>query len=194
MPVVLVVVIYNGRMAWRASLEAADLFGTPPEGLKDYVPALRYVLLDEKELDLDRPELAGNLAAALFRIETCDEPGDFPRLLQEILALASLKENMELRSSITAWLRRKLQRMHRGGILTPGLEDATMLEETIIRWEKQWRIEGTRDLLLALLRKRFGRVPARVRQSVTAIQSERELQRLAGRLFEVESLGELGLA
>ncbi|MBW8875357.1 MAG: Rpn family recombination-promoting nuclease/putative transposase [Acidobacteria bacterium] len=205
LPVVLPVVLYNGRLAWRAPLQAAGLFGVLPSELRRYAPDLHYVLLDEKELDLERPDLADNLAAAIFRIETCDVQ-DFRRLLHEILDLATREQDMELRSSITAWLRRKCHRVLPGSIITPGLEDATMLEESIIRWEKEFlqqgrregeregMIKGMRLVLLGLLRQRFGRLPARVRQSVEAIQSERELQRVARRVLEAKSFAELGLS
>jgi flagellar biosynthesis/type III secretory pathway protein FliH len=85
-----------------------------------------------------------------------------------------------------------------------------MLEESIIRWEKEFlqqgrqegrregeregMIKGMRLVLLGLLRQRFGRLPARVRQSVEAIQSERELQRVARRVLEAKSFAELGLS
>jgi flagellar biosynthesis/type III secretory pathway protein FliH len=85
------------------------------------------------------------------------------------------------------------------------LEDAAMLEENIIRWEREFlqqgiregrregRVEGMRKLLLNQMVLRFGRLPVNVRRSVEAVQSERELQRLAGRVLEAESLSELGL-
>ena len=69
-------------------------------------------------------------------------PQEFRRLLHEILDLATREQDMELRSSIAAWLRRKLHRVLPGSIMIPGLEDATMLEETIIRWEKEFRIDA----------------------------------------------------
>jgi hypothetical protein len=44
----------------------ASLFVEVPPGLRRYLPRLRYLLLDEGRLDLDRPELAANPIAALF--------------------------------------------------------------------------------------------------------------------------------
>jgi len=77
--------------------------------------------------------------------------------------------------------------------MLPEPEETTMLEETAARWAKGLMIKGMRRVLLSQLRQRFGRVPAGMRRAVETIQSERELQRLAGRVLEVKSLAELGL-
>ena len=37
-----------------------------PAGLRSYLPRLRFLMLDENRLDLERPELAGNRVASLF--------------------------------------------------------------------------------------------------------------------------------
>jgi hypothetical protein len=50
-----------------------------------------------------------------------------------------------------------------------------------------------RSVLLGVLRQRFGRVPASMRRAVETIQSERELQRLAGRIVQAKSLADLSL-
>ncbi len=205
LPVVLPIVLYTGTAPWRAPLEAADLFGSLPPELRCHVPGLRYVLLDAKRLDLDRTDLAENLAAAILRIDTCDSPDDFSPLVRRVLDLATRLGNTGLRSSIAAWLRRKLRKGSFGGIIISELEDATMLEESIARWEQEFlqqgrleglqegRIEGMRRMLLGVLRQRFRRVPASMRQAVGAIQSERELQRLAKRVLNARSLADLGL-
>jgi hypothetical protein len=74
------------------------------------------------------------------------------------------------------------------------------LEEYITRWEqvlikgrRENRIKGMRSMLLGQLRQRFGRVPAGTRRAVEAIQSERELLRLARQVLVASSLAELGL-
>jgi hypothetical protein len=173
--------------------------------LEDLVlPRFRYLLLDEKELDLDAPELAGNLVAAVFRIETCKEPGQLRRLFQEILDLASRERGTALRGIITGWLRHKLKRLVSGpicGILVADLEDTAMLEESIIRWEQEfWQkgrqkghIEGMRHMLLKQLETRFGPIPAKVRRGLEAVNSKRKLERLCREISKAASLQDLGL-
>jgi Domain of unknown function (DUF4351) len=65
-------------------------------------------------------------------------------------------------------------------------------------WEKQGRekgrAEGQRDLVLHLLKERFGRLSSEVHRQVSAIESADELTRLATRALQVQTLDELGLA
>ena len=92
LPVVLPVVLYNGKRPWRAPLDLASLFVEVPASLRRHLPRLRYLVLDESRLDLDRPELSGNTIASLFRIETCKSPRDLPRLTRELAAGCSRRE------------------------------------------------------------------------------------------------------
>ena len=55
-------------------------------------------------------------------------------------------------------------------------------------------IEGTHEVLLRLLRKRFSSLPGRAVERVKAITSTEELGSLAERLLTAKSLEELGLA
>lgn len=54
--------------------------------------------------------------------------------------------------------------------------------------------ESIRDLVLRLLGQRFGSLSSEVQRQVAAIASADELSRLAERVYQVESLEELGLA
>ncbi len=62
------------------------------------------------------------------------------------------------------------------------------------RWRREGRTEGARDLVLDLLGQRFGSLSQEVQRRVAAIASPEELSRLAKRVYQVESLEELGLA
>ncbi len=59
---------------------------------------------------------------------------------------------------------------------------------------EQGRSEGQRDLVLRLLKERFGDLSSEARRRVSAIESAEELTRLATKLFQAQSLEELGLA
>ena len=56
------------------------------------------------------------------------------------------------------------------------------------------RKEGQRDIVLRLLRERFGSLSSEARRRVSNIESAEELTRLAARVYQVQSLEELGLA
>lgn len=142
LPAVLLVVLYNGKSPWRAPLELQSLFAENPESLRHHLPQLRYLLLDEGRLDLDRPELARNWLAALLRIEICADPGDLPRLMPELARL--LPPGEELRNTIRVWLRAVLRRTLPGVTIPEmiDLEDASMLEETLLEWGRKTQREA----------------------------------------------------
>ena len=194
-PVVLPVVLYNGKRPWRARLDLASLFVDVPESLRRHLPQLRYLVLDENRLDLDRPELSGNTIASLFRIETCEQPGDLPRLTSELSTLLPRGEEPELRRTITIWVLSVLRRILPGVIIpeTVDLEDTPMLEETMREWTKKHRQEGIREVLLRQLERRFGPLPEEKRRGIEAITSRARLNRLADRILTARSLDEMGL-
>jgi hypothetical protein len=216
---VLPLVVYNGKRRWQAPLSLEALFTPLPPGLQRFLPKLTYLLLDENRLDLDRPELQRNRVAALFRIETCGDARDLPRLTKELGSLLPRGRDPELRRRFALWLRSVLQRTFPGATIpeTIELEDAPMLEETLIEWrDKAWkeglregrkegrkegRVEGkregeiraTRRVLLDLMTQRFGPLPEPVRMRVGEISSAAELRKLAKRVLRVSSLHEMGI-
>jgi hypothetical protein len=195
LPVVLPVVFYNGNRPWRAPLDLARLFVEAPESLLGHLPRLRYLLLDEKRLDLDRPELSRNTIASLFRIETCNEPAEIPRLIRELAALLPREE--ELRRTLTVWLASVLRRIF-PGVIIPEVADLegntmTVLEATMRKWHKKNQAEGMRELLLRLLERRFGPLTEEKRRSVEAITSPARLKRLADKILTAQSLQDMEL-
>ncbi len=195
LPMVLPVVLYNGKRPWRAPLDLASLFVEVPESLRRHLPQLRYLVLDESRLDLDRPELARNRVASLFRIETCKERDEFPRLTRELAALLPRDKEPELRRTITVWLLSVLRRSLPGGTIPEAvdLEEVAMLEENILEWRKKDRREGMREVLLRQIEWRFGPLSEKKRRSIEAITSAARLNRLADQILTAKSLDEMGL-
>lgn len=199
LPTVLPVVFYNGKRPWRAPLDLASLFGEGSESLRHHLPRLRYLVLDEGRLDLDRPELAGNRVAALFRIETCKNVGDLPRLTRELFQLLPPEEEPELRRTIKILVRAMLRRNFPG--VTIDLEDASMLDDTVREWKrkerrearKEGRQEGMHELLLRQIERRFGPLAEEQRRRFEAITSPARLKRLADKILTAGSLDEMGL-
>ncbi|HSF38348.1 MAG TPA: Rpn family recombination-promoting nuclease/putative transposase [Thermoanaerobaculia bacterium] len=208
LPAILPIVAYNGKRPWNSPLSLSDLFVPMPAGLQARLPQLCYQVLDANRLDLDRPDLDGNLAAALFRLEVCDSPGELPGLSRDLASLLPPGKDPELRRTYTAWLLKRFQRFFPGVTIPDSLdlEDAPMLEQSLIEWEQQFlkkgrregrqegRVEGMRRLLLKQLEDRFGPLPPRTRQRVEEISSARRLERLATQILHVNSLAEMGLA
>jgi hypothetical protein len=203
---VLPLVLHNGKRPWRAPRDLGSLFVEVPPGLRRYLPRLRYLLLDEGRLDLDRPELAGNPIAALFQIEAAKTSDDFPFLTRKLQDLLSRESDPEFRRTLNSWFVSLVHRTFPGAIIseTMDLWETPMLEETAREWEKQilkrGRKEGVRTgqigLQKALLQQmtlRFGRLPRNVRQRVETISSMRELQGLARKVVLAKTLQDLGL-
>ena len=89
------IVLYNGKPAWRAPLDVADCFHTPPEGLEAYRPSLRYLLLDERRLQGHPEQEVRNFAEAVFRMEGSRRLEDalaVIRTLDDVLRTPGLRE------------------------------------------------------------------------------------------------------
>jgi hypothetical protein len=192
------VVLYNGDRPWRAPLRLESHFVPVPRPLKRHLPRLSYVLLDERRLDLARPELRLNRPAALFRIETNESPEALPGLSEEIDRLVPPEES-DLRRTVVAWFAGVVRRKYPDAIIPEGVnvKEASMLEETLVKWhnqiEKKARLEGRRDTLLKLMTLRFGRLPEEVRSRVQQTTSAKELDRLTRKILSAKSLHEMGL-
>jgi hypothetical protein len=97
--------------------------------------------------------------------------------------LCSLAANQEVRAMETMWWGDRVR-----------LES---LEQGRQEGRREGLTEGgraaARQILLKLIDQRFGRVPARVRRQVEAIDSLDRLSELAGRVYAVGALDELGL-
>lgn len=204
LPAVLPIVAYNGKRPWSSPLSLSDLFVPMPAGLQARLPQLCYQVLDANRLDLDRPDLDGNLAAALFRLEACDSPGELSGLTRGLASLLPPGKDPGLRRAFTAWILKRFRRLFSGVTIpeTVDLEDIPMLEQSLIEWEKEFlrkgrregQVEGMRRLLLKQLEARFGPLPLKARQRVEKISSARRLERLADQILSANSLAEMGLA
>lgn len=64
----------------------------------------------------------------------------------------------------------------------------------ITTWSEKVEAKGKLELALRLLAQRFGTLPDSVRQKLAAIESTDELAALVERVFQGDSLEELGLA
>jgi putative YhgA-like transposase len=138
LPAVLPLVLHNGKSRWRAPLRLESHFGPVPKDLRRYLPKLSYLLLDERRLDLDRPELERNPTAAFFRLEANETPEALPGLYRDLERLLR-PQGSALRRTVNAWIAAVVRRAFPGGIIPEGvnLQEAPMLEETLIKWRDQ---------------------------------------------------------
>ena len=198
LPLILPIVIHSGRGRWRGPLRLESLFVPVPKELKRYLPRLTYLLLDERRLDLDRPGLESNPTAAFFRVETNDRVEALPGLYHQLQALLPPGDSALWRT-VKSWFMRVVQRIAPGSIIPEevDLEEAPMLEENMLRWQKQARregeVQGLQAMLLDQLTQRFGRLPAQVRRQVEATTSLSELRKLGRKVLRAKTLDAMGL-
>jgi hypothetical protein len=137
--------------------------------------------------------------AALARLETSRDGGEFSRSARDLALLLPGEENKELRRILGRWAAQVMRRLFRG-VTIPGVEDleeVVMLEETFKEWERrakrEGRLEGTRQTVLHLMARRFGLIPRQIREQVNALTSLKELEKIADKILTAGSLQELGL-
>lgn len=85
LPLVLPIVLYNGRRRWTAPTELTDLIEPGPSGLDAYRPRLRYLLIEESAYADAELATMRNLAAALFRLENSRGPETVQQVLTTLV-------------------------------------------------------------------------------------------------------------
>ena len=116
------------------------------------------------------------------------------RAEQEYQALLDRSANREVREMTMTWA----EKMQAEGF-TAGRQEGRQeghregQREGRQEGRREGLLEGRRELLLDLVQRRFQRVPAELAQRIGAIDSPQRLTRLAERVYEVESLDQLGL-
>jgi predicted transposase/invertase (TIGR01784 family) len=220
LPAILPVVLYQGKQDWKAPQDLGSLFVEVPRELKGFLPKLKYLLLDESRLPLDRPELRDNLAAALFRLERA-APEEAVARVRDLNALTPSDES-SLRRAFSIWLTRLFRKFPLEGTMPSeiDLENTPMLEQTLQEWAerleqqglqkgreegrreareearrevlKEGELKGMRKMVLQMLRERFGSIPQPVRRRIEET-SPSELRKVVRRIMTAKSLQETGL-
>ena len=210
LPLVLPIVLYNGRRRWRAPRALRQLFGWMPESFVRYVPLYRFVLLDQGRLSEPDFPSGRNVVAAVFRMEQSSTPEDLLRALRLLISWLQEPEQRNVRHGILEWLHRRgdsldasvdWQQVH-------SLEEAdTMLEDRIKEWKMQFRQEGlaegrqegrqqgrqegsteeARLILSRLLSRRFGPLPHDVEQRLEQAPLD-QLESWIDRFYDAGSL------
>lgn len=190
LPPVFPLVVYNGDAGWVMPVALHDLIGLPPGSpLWRWQPDIRYDILDEggfTEADLASRD---TLAALLFRLENARLPDQVVALVDAVIDRFRRHSGFEALMPLFATLAGRVVEMVEGA--TSGvrvsenlLEVRSMLATRAAEWKQQWRQEGRREgrqegrqegrregeaaFLLRLLERRFGALPAAVKDRVAA--------------------------
>jgi hypothetical protein len=215
LPPVFPLVLYNGRQAWTARLDVAELIAPVSPALARYRPNLRYFLLDEGRVPdtaLDR----GGLAAHLIRIERSTETEGLQQAINALRKKLREPKYRLLNRAFAVWAIKvfKNRRLIPKTLPEPdSLEEVvTMLAEHIDEWTEQWkregmlaglqegeakgrmegRVEGRSAVLSRQLAKRFGpaALDSEVRERLRTAGSE-QLDLWAERILDAGSIDEV---
>lgn len=200
LPPVFPIVLYSGRRRWRAPTMLSALIHSHPRCLRRFRPQMGYLLIDQGKFHDREISPLPNLAAALFRLENSNSRTNVESILLSLHQLLKSPKHASLRRAFCVWLNTAiLARM--GGPLNKVvdlLEMRTVISERFYKLDaaekakvaSQARKEGKAELLLRILRKRYGRLPAWVLSRVQEAGAA-EIGRWAERLEDVQSLHQL---
>jgi hypothetical protein len=205
LPLVIPVVLYNGVGPWGSALELAELIERLDPSAEQYVPRLCYRLIHEARVPLALLETSDSPVADLFRLErsvTWEEM---------ITGLARVREHVgpdeeTLLETFMVWVRQVIFPRFLPPDEIPAqltLEEAeTMLAERIDEWNRklkeegrnegrnEGRREGEANVLLRLLKKKFGALPKGTQKRIQEAEPELLLEWI-DRVISAKSVAEV---
>ncbi len=206
LPVVLPVVLYNGKEPWTARTDVFDLIESPPPGMSDYLPHLRYKLIDIRRLPIAELETMQNAVADLFRLEGIQGLERSMAVIDDLDSLLDPIEHALIRDDVTRWICEILLPSRTSGATVQGVrileEVSSMIQENAWDWTAEWRMKGLEEgrregrkegeatLLLRMLERKFGAVEPAVRRRVQSAGAGQLLE-WGERFVTAESLEEI---
>ena len=205
LPPVLPIVLYNGDQTWTAPVDLATLLPKVPGLVADYLPRLKYLLIDENDYPEEELAAMRNLVAAVIRFEHPAEDRDLLRLID--LLNDWLAGAPELKRIFALWIRALLRRRSKNTLIIPeirGLEELKMtLAEKFDQWAKEYKQEGQKEgrkegkkegkkegealVLQRLLSRRFDPLPPEVLARI-ASASEEDINQWVDRILDADCL------
>jgi len=208
LPLVLSIVVYNGKARWRAPQELAELIRGIDGPLAAFIPRFWYLLLEMEACE--ETDLQGhNLVALLIRLERGRSREELERVIGDLVAALPGPDEGGVRRAFVVWIRRVLL-LGRAEEEIPELvnleEFRTMLLESVEEWSheiearaeekgltqglQRGREEERRDVLLHLLEVRFGDLDDRTRSQVAAADPQ-HLMEWIERVLTAERLADV---
>lgn len=149
LPLVILLVVYNGNRDWPGPHQLADLIRPGFPGAELHRPELRYRVIAENAFPPEELERRGGLVPLLFWLGMQDPEtlGEMPPRLREILAE---EDDPSLTRAFLLWLGHLLGQSNRGIREHRSLEDyAAMWEQKIQKWKEELSREALQAGLLA---------------------------------------------
>jgi len=208
LPLVLSIVIYNGKARWLAPQELAELIHGIDGPLAAFIPRFWYFLLEMEACD--EAELQGhNLVALLIRLERGRSREELERIIGDLVVALPGPDEGGVRRAFVVWIRRVLL-AGKAEEEIPELvnleEFRTMLLESVEEWSheiearaeekglrrgrEEGKEEGRRESLLHLLEVKFGDLDDRTRAQVAAADPQ-HLMEWIERVLTAERLADV---
>lgn len=215
---VLPVVFYTGARRWACLGKLADLI-EPVELARRLAPTIEPIFLNLSAMDAHRLESEGGFFGWVLRLvrEAKSRPEQFHalinRAIKELEGMASTDRLrwLELLSYIYALvyhMRRSSERLalqrtiersvqndpYRQELFEMGKTIAEELKkEGIKEGESRGMLKARQEMLIRLLRRRFGKIPQTVVETVTMTRDARELDRWLDNVVTAEDLTDIGM-
>jgi len=181
LPPLLPVVLYNGERRWRAPEAVHALVGLPEASLLwQWQPQLRYHLIDIRRFSAAALATREGLPALWFRLENAAGQDDVKVVVRELRAwLGAHPAFSSVEAVFVALLRAMIAPVDPAARLPADLlevENMLASERWVERWQREGeekgrqvgRQEGKAEMLLRLLQRRFGTLPAWATERVTS--------------------------
>lgn len=208
LPPVLPIVLYNGDHKWTAATDLAQLVPKVPGLVSEYLPQLKYLLIDENNYTDAQLAPLKNLLAAVIRFE---HPANEAALIDLIDQLNDwLDGQPELKRTFAIWIRAVLLRQSKHTLVLPKINDLKELKMTLAErfdaWAKAHKQEGIEKgmeegmekgiekgealLLQRLLAKRFGPLPSALLAQIAAADLQ-QLETWGDRVLDAPTLDDV---
>ena len=208
LPPVLPIVLYNGAAPWKASTDIADLIPKAPGLVANYLPQLKYLLIEQNQYTDETLTTMRNLVAAIIQVE---HPASRQALFELIDLLNDwLADNPELRRIFAIWIRAVVLRRSKHAVVLPKIDDLKELKMTLTARFETWAeefeqrgiekglqagieqglLKGEALALKRLLIKRFGPLPDRAVQQIGSATAD-QIDLWIDRLLDAQSLNDV---
>ncbi len=214
LPIVIPLVLDNGETPWTAKRDIYDLIAPAAPGMSNYLPRLRYKLIDIRRLPLAELAAMRNAVAGLFRVEASPSLALSQAAIADLIDLLDPREHAAIRHDVTRWVCEVILPSRMEGVTVEGVRDleevSTMITENTLDWTAEWRmkgreeglVEGRREgrkegrkegeaaLLLRQIERKFGATEPQVRRRIRNASAE-DLLDWGERLVTAETLAEV---
>ncbi len=180
LPPIFPVVLYNGEKRWHAATELKDLISPIPGGLEEYLPSLKYLILDEGAYDVDQLMPLNNLVAAIFRLENAKTTEDILAVVTNLIEWLQAPEQDRVRRYFNLWIKRVLlnsfQDKSQLSEINNLMEMKTMLakrfpqliKDSLAESEAKGLIKGEAKILKKQLTLKFGTLSGSIVEKIDA--------------------------